>query len=49
MEDNVLSPDGSPTKPTDEKQEPTYYRTQMAMKNIWIIKPGENTNRGQGI
>ena len=21
----------------------------MAPKNIWIIKPGENTNQGQGI
>ena len=22
---------------------------QPSRKNIWIIKPGENTNRGQGI
>lgn len=27
-----------------------YYEAASGMKNnIWIIKPGENTNRGQGI
>lgn len=39
----------SPVKKKDESGEPTYYQSQAAPKNIWIIKPGENTNRGQGI
>jgi hypothetical protein len=28
------------------EEKPKYYQSQMAPKNIWIIKPGENTNRG---
>jgi len=36
-------------EPVDTEKKKNYYRTQMAPKNIWIIKPGENTNRGQGI
>ena len=41
-------------KPSDdaegkEKKVKKYYNTQVAAKNIWIIKPGENTNQGQGI
>jgi hypothetical protein len=52
---------GSPSKVDDnndnsnaqekEKQDKPqkYYRSQVPPKNIWIIKPGENTNRGQGI
>ena len=26
-----------------------YYEENNNQKNIWILKPGENTNRGQGI
>lgn len=26
-----------------------YYESNKDKQNIWIIKPGENTNRGQGI
>ena len=40
-------------KPTEEvenkEKKKKYYNTQVAAKNIWIIKPGENTNQGQGI
>ena len=30
-------------------KEPLYYQSPAPPKNIWIIKPGENTNRGHGI
>ena len=26
-----------------------YFENNKDKQNIWIIKPGENTNRGQGI
>lgn len=26
-----------------------YKKTDKDLKNIWIMKPGENTNRGNGI
>ena len=42
------SPQNSPGK-EEKNNEPTYYQSQATPKNIWIIKPGENTNRGQGI
>jgi hypothetical protein len=40
--------DNSDTKPAKEEA-PQFYQSQMKPQNIWIIKPGENTNRGQGI
>ena len=41
----------SPRRSPEVKKEegPQYYQSQMPPKNIWIIKPGENTNRGVGI
>lgn len=35
----------TPSTKTSEK----YYKSQQGQRNIWIIKPGENTNRGHGI
>jgi hypothetical protein len=33
-----------------EKEKPTeFYQSTATMKNIWILKPGENTNCGNGI
>ena len=41
----------SPDKKKDKEaaEEPSYYQSPAPPKNIWIIKPGENTNRGHGI
>jgi hypothetical protein len=56
LEEDALSPQGSPEKAADPegKQpvasgEPEYYRSSAPPKNIWILKPGENTNCGNGI
>ena len=44
------SPNGSPEKgqkkeeEKKEDKEPTYYTSPLPPRNIWIIKPGENTN-----
>lgn len=45
------SPEKKPSgKEGDEKEkEIQYYTSPMPARNIWIIKPGENTNRGHGI
>jgi hypothetical protein len=49
-DEDDTSPHTSPTKKAKEaNDEPQYYQSMAAPKNIWIIKPGENTNRGQGI
>ena len=44
----LLSPEQSPREV--EKEKPTeFYQSTATMKNIWILKPGENTNCGNGI
>jgi tubulin monoglycylase TTLL3/8 len=49
-DEDDISPHTSPTKKSKEaNDEPQYYQSLAAPKNIWIIKPGENTNQGRGI
>ena len=48
-DEDETSQNPSPSKKKDEKEEPLFYQSMAAPKNIWIIKPGENTNQGQGI
>jgi len=49
-DEDDTSPHTSPTKKAqDAPDEPHYYQSLAAPKNIWIIKPGENTNQGRGI
>lgn len=45
---DACQPKPSPDKKKDV-EEPQYYQSPAPPKNIWIIKPGENTNRGHGI
>jgi hypothetical protein len=39
----MLSPEQSPERPSE------HYQSSAPMKNVWILKPGENTNCGNGI
>ena len=52
-EPETMSPQSSPDKKAkaikEANEEPQYYQSMLNPKNIWIIKPGENTNRGHGI
>lgn len=51
-EDELHSGRNSPDKKNkeeDTQKEPLFYQSPALPKNIWIIKPGENTNRGHGI
>lgn len=49
--DDAQSPQQAASSPDKKKdtEEPQYYQSPAPPKNIWIIKPGENTNRGHGI
>ena len=50
--DDMTSPQGSPEKEKKkdvEGEKESYYQSSIPPKNIWIIKPGENTNQGKGI
>lgn len=54
QEEEAVSPQASPDKQpeaADSKPaaEQEYYQSNAPMKNIWILKPGENTNCGNGI
>lgn len=60
VDEDAMSPQASPDKGTTEKaaeetkqivqnDEPEYYKSSAPPKNIWILKPGENTNCGNGI
>jgi hypothetical protein len=42
----LMSPETSP-KRAEENGE--FYQSNAPMRNIWILKPGENTNCGNGI
>jgi hypothetical protein len=51
-EDELHSGRNSPDKKIkeeDTQKESLFYQSPALPKNIWIIKPGENTNRGHGI
>lgn len=38
-----------PQKPEIDSAVPEFHQSSAPMKNIWILKPGENTNCGNGI
>lgn len=45
-EKKMMSPETSPKRPEDGGE---FYQSNAPLRNIWILKPGENTNCGNGI
>ena len=40
---------GKKKNSSEQIEKSPFYQSQAPPKNIWIIKPGENTNQGRGI